>query len=210
MRSIRALGALSVPVALYLATTANAASLHVIASDLCLDNDKPYRVVGLGFGPERVVTIGGFQRPSASFTDPTGRFQAIYRTPDESSFTPRTVTLTASDGAQQTASLAVQVVRFGSNVPVDSGPANERVNWRFAGYPGGRTLYGHFRWRGRTVRNFRFGKTEGLCGTLVKRAPRLPAKWRPGKWTLQIDTRPLYSVYTRPAFRGTFQPRRPR
>lgn len=210
MRSLPALGVLAVPFVLSTAAPAHAAELDVIAHDLCLDNNKRYTVTGIGFTPNGEVELSGLTIEGPITADAKGAFKASYTTPNESSFTPRRITIGAVDLANPstTASLVVHVVRFGSNVPVLGRPG-EVVTWRFAGFPG-KTIYGHFRYRGRTVRNYRFGKAQGPCGTLAVRARRLPAKFRSGEWSLQIDGRPLYSVYTRPALRGSFEVQRRR
>lgn len=184
-------------------SSARAATLSVPKP--CLESKTIYTITGTGFTPDASVAVSGTPQTLVLPTNGSGSFSLAYLTPNESSFTPRTVILTATDQADPTvtAVATVRIVRFGSNAPVGGLSPRQHVIWRFGGFPGA-TIYGHFRLHGRTMRNYRFGKATGACGSLVVRARRLPAKVRPGDWTLQIDGRREFSVRTRPAYRGGF------
>jgi hypothetical protein len=182
--------------------TAQAATLTVPRP--CPEESTTITITGSGFAPNSAVLINGGDTPITVATGPDGSFSLPYRTPFQGSFTPRTLTLSATDRTDPTltANVTFQVVSFGSNAPVDGNPT-QVTTWQFAGFPG-RTIYGHFRFRGKTIVNYRFGKAQGACGTLVKRARRLPARVRKGTWTLQIDASPYFNPKTRPAFAGSF------
>jgi len=182
--------------------TAQAATLTVPRP--CPEENTTIPLTGSGFAPNSAVVISGGGTPITVATGADGAFRTSYYTPYQGSFTPRTLTLTASDRTNPTlaASVAFQVVSFGSNAPVDGFPT-QVTTWQFAGFPG-RTIYGHFRFRGKTIVNYRFGKAQGPCGTLVKRARRLPARVRKGTWTVQVDGSPYFNRKTRPAFSGVF------
>jgi len=184
------------------AATADAATLQVPGA--CLPQNEILPVAGSGFSPNASVPITGAASQSTGFTDATGSFQTTFLTPATQSFRPQPVTLTATDSVNPavTATAGFQVVRFGSNFPLTGRPG-ATTTWRFAGFPGG-TIYGHFRFNGKTIRNYRFGKAQGVCGTLTARARRLPARSRPGTWRLQIDTRKTYSAKTRPRVTTSF------
>ena len=156
--------------------------------------------------PPATVPITGAATSTSGFTDATGTFgtDTTILTPANDSFTAKPVTLTAVDPLNPaiTATTAFEVVKLGSNVPLTGKPGSV-TTWQFAGFTGG-TIYGHFRYHAKTVRNYRFGKAQGACGTLKTRARRLPAKSRPGTWTLQIDTKKSYDPNTRPAFKTKF------
>lgn len=202
--SLRTLVASGALVALGATAPAHAAVLKVDASDRCLDNNKSYRLWGSGFTPRATVSLSGSPFLLEAHTDINGQFRTAFITPNETSFTPRTIVLGAVEpnNPAVSATTTIHVVRFGSNVPVFGDPS-EVVTWRFAGFPN-RTIYGHFRYRGKTMRDYRFGKARGICGTLVARARRLPAEFRSGKWTLQIDGRSRFSTKARPAYKGSF------
>jgi hypothetical protein len=183
--------------------TASAATLAVPAA--CLPSNEIVGIAGSGFSPNETIPITGLATPVNGFSDATGTFSDTFLTPNRQSYTPQQVTLTATDPVNPavTASVGFQVVKFGSNAPL-SGRPSSKTTWRFAGFTGGGTIYGHFRFHGKTMRNYRFGKAQGACGTLVTRARRLPTKVRRGTWTLQVDTRKSYSPNTRPAFKTSF------
>ncbi len=185
------------------AATADAATLQVPGP--CLpQNELNVPVSGTGFSPNAQVPITGGPVTVTGFSDATGGFQTTFLTPANNTFNPRTVTLTATDPVNPavTATAAFQVVRFGSNFPLTGKPGATTL-WKFAGFPGA-TIYGHYRFHGKTIRNFRFGKATGPCGALTKNARRLPARSRPGTWTLQIDGRKTYSATTLPRVRTSF------
>ena len=95
------------------------------------------------------------------------------------------------------------MTKLGSNLPV-TGRLSQRTSWQFAGFATGKPIYGHFRFKGQTIVNYRFGVGKGACGALSVNARRLPARARRGKWTIQIDNKKTYSRATRPNFRGSF------
>jgi hypothetical protein len=183
------------------AATANAATLAVPG---CVPQNEIVPVAGTGFSPNAAVPITGAASPSTGTTDATGGFQTTFLTPATTSFTPKVGTLTATDPVNPaiTASTPFQYVLFGSNLPLTGKPGASTL-WRFAGFPGA-TIYGHYRFHGKTIRNYRFGKATGACGTLKANARRLPARSRPGTWILQIDGRQTYSSTTRPRVRTSF------
>jgi hypothetical protein len=190
------------------AATADAATLAVPAA--CLpQNELDIPVSGTGFSPNSEVAVTGAPVPFTGITDATGGFQTTFLTPANDSFVPRPATLTATDTVNPavTATASFQVVRFGSNLPLTGRPT-ATTTWRFAGFTAGKSIYGHFRFGGKTVRNYRFGKASGVCGTLKATARRLPARSRPGTWKLQIDQRMTYSDATRPRVTASFTIRR--
>lgn len=189
---------------------ADAASLTVPGTNPggCLPSNTILRVDGGAWSPNASVDIAGAATATTGFTDGTGAFSTTFLTPNNQTFTPQQLVLTGTDSANPavTASLPFQVVRYGSNLPLNGKPS-AKTTWRFAGFIGG-TIYGHFRFGGKTIVNHRFGKAQGVCGTLTSRTRRLPARSRPGRWTLQIDMRKSYSDATRPRVKATFTIRR--
>lgn len=180
-------GALAVPAG------AQAATLAVQQS--CAVSSLPIIVSGSGFTPNAPVTINGDAFGSAT-ADATGSFLAQVPAPSVGQIAPKTVTLDATDGLNpaNVGTATIPVVRdlFLSNAPLNGKPSST-TTWRFAGFIPGKPIYGHFRYHGKTQRNYRFGTAAGTCGTLVTKARRLPTRSHPGKWTLQLDQHKTYS-----------------
>jgi len=197
---------LAVVVALLLAQSAAAASLSVEGT--CFASGQQVLVTGTTFTPLAAVTIGGDVTGTAQ-ADATGAFQVPIAAPAIAGLGPRTVTVTAIDGANaaNTATLRLNVVRaaFGSNLPI-AGRPHDMTTWRFAGFAPGRPIYAHFLLGGRSRGDHRFGLARGACGTLTARAPRIPgvSGLRPGRWTLKLDQRRTYHEST-PGSEATFR-----
>jgi hypothetical protein len=181
-----------------------AADAAVIATQgACFFTGQPVPLNGRAFTPGAIVTIGGGVAGTAQ-ADPAGSFTAPLQAPAVSTIAPRTIGVTATDGANaaNTATTTFRVVRapLTTNAPVGGRP-RQRTTWRFAGFPPGRPIYGHYRVAGRTMANFRFGRTQGPCGTLTVRARRVPvaaSRLRTGVWRLQLDNRRTYRRTTAP------------
>ncbi len=161
----------------------------------CAVSTLPIVVSGAGFTPNAPVTINGDAFGSAT-ADATGSFLSQVPAPSVSQIAPKTVTLNATDtlNPANVGTVAIPVVRdlFLTNAPLNGKPKST-TTWRFAGFVPGKPVYGHFRYKGKTQRNYKFGTATGPCGTLVTMARRLPAKSHPGKWTLQLDQQKTYS-----------------
>jgi hypothetical protein len=116
---------------------------------------------------------------------------------------PRTFTVIGVDVNPQNvvmpATFDVVARPLASNVPV-SGRPESIATWQFAGFKPNSSIYGHFRFRGVTQRNYRFGRASGeTCGSLTVRAPRIPVRAaHHGPWRLQIDGRSTYRRQTEP------------
>lgn len=186
--------------ALALPAAASAATLQVPGS--CAFGGGVAPVAGAGFSPNAQVTLASNAGTTTSaLTDATGSFQATVAVPSVSDYSTHTFSLTATDSVNPavTAATSFGVVKepFATNFPINGRPGSV-VRWRFAGFQPGQPIYGHYRYKGRTIRNYRFGTATGPCGTLSVMARRLPAKSRPGKWTVQFDQRKTYNRFTKP------------
>jgi hypothetical protein len=203
---MRRAAALAVLLAAVLAGPAAAADLTVQGT--CFASGQQVLVTGTTFTPLAPVTIGGDVAATAQ-ADATGAFQVPIAAPAVAGLDPRTVTVTAVDGANaaNTATLRLNVVRaaFGSNLPI-AGRPHDTTTWRFAGFAPGRPIYAHFLLGGRSRGDYRFGVAGGACGTLTARAPRIPGvrSLRPGRWTLKLDQRRTYHETT-PGSEATFR-----
>jgi hypothetical protein len=184
------------------ATAAFAAPAAADASGIavrgaCFVAGAPVPVTGFGFTAGARVSIGGGAFGSA-VADASGNISATLRAPSVSTIRPRTISISATDGSNDAnvAGASFPVIRdvLVSNAPLGGRP-RQKTTWHFAGFAPGTAIYGHYRFRGRTMKNYRFGRPVGPCGTLTVRARRVPlpsSRLRSGTWTLQLDQRRRY------------------
>jgi hypothetical protein len=192
------------------------ASAGTLTADaVCYGTGVSARLSGTGYTPNLSLAFLGGSGDTSTYTDENGAFSDWdVGLPANNSFTPRQVTLSTQDqvDASRNASVTVMTVRSGSNLPIH-GKAAATVLWQFGGFPTGATIYGHFRYAHngpfRTVKDVRFGTAQGPCGTLAKRAKRIPVNHpkHGGGWYLQVDTKPKYSSSTEPEYDITFSVR---
>jgi hypothetical protein len=187
--ALAAAGALAVPAA------ADAAGIAVQGA--CFATGTPVSITGFGFTPGASVSIGGGAFGS-TVADASGNIAATVSAPVVTTVAPRTISISATDGANpaNVAGATFPVIRrvFNTNAPLNGRP-RQKTTWRFAGFPPGTAIYGHYRFHGRTMKNYRFGRPTGPCGTLSVRARRMPmpaSRIRRGTWTLQLDQRRHY------------------
>jgi len=185
-------------VAAALAAPAGAHAATLAVQGACFVSGAPVTVAGAGFTPGAPVSIGGGAFAS-TVADAAGNISAqVSAPPVTTAVAPQTIGITATDGANPANAAGAQfpvVARvFNTNAPINGRP-RQKTTWRFSGFPPGTAIYGHYRFHGRTMKNYRFGKPTGPCGTLVVRARRMPlpaSRIRRGTWTLQLDQRRHY------------------
>jgi hypothetical protein len=177
----------------------------------CYTPGSPIVVTGAGFTPSTGVTLTGDGVFGQATTDPTGAFQAPVAAPPTGNTGAKpsdvaTWTLTVNDPASpvNNAAAQYQVANFAADRGKPRDPRTVR-KWYFSGFPTGSTVYAHFRYKGKTVSNYRMGQAAGPCGLLSKRAPGIPGHVHTGTYTLQIDTRKTYSKATEPKLGGTIR-----
>jgi hypothetical protein len=181
-----------------LAMTPAAAHASTIAvGGACFVSGNPIAFTGAGFTPGAPVSITGGVFGS-TVADPAGNISATVSAPFVSTVAPKRVAITVTDTAapaNRTGAFVPVIARiFNTNAPLNGRP-RQKTTWRFSGFPAGTAIYGHYRFHGRTMKNYRFGKPTGPCGTLVVRARRMPmpsSRIRRGTWTLQLDQRRHY------------------
>ncbi|MBJ7328621.1 MAG: hypothetical protein JHC95_01920 [Solirubrobacteraceae bacterium] len=186
-----------------LAPAAAPASTLTLDGRSCYEQDERFEFTGTGFSPEINLS---FNLTESGFPDENGDTAGFFHTPVLETYVPQTLSLIATDQDPSRSTQATFfAVKFGSNLPIAGGRLRDRVTWQFAGFPAGSTVYGHFRQNNRTVKNVRFGRVSGPCGTLRVNARRIPvpkAK-RKGGWYVQVDTSPRFSFATRPEYDRT-------
>jgi hypothetical protein len=184
-----ATAALAVPAAAHASTIA--------VGGACFVSGNPIAFTGAGFTPGAPVSITGGVFGS-TVADAAGNVSATVAAPSVSTVAPKRVAITVTDTAapaNRTGAFVPVIARiFNTNAPLNGRP-RQKTTWRFSGFPSGTAIYGHYRFGGRTIKNYRFGKPTGPCGTLTVRARRMPiasSRIRRGTWTLQLDQRRHY------------------
>jgi hypothetical protein len=192
---VRLAAAAGVTAALLAPAAARAGTIAVQGA--CFVSGGPVTVTGSGYTPNAPVSIGGGASGS-TVADAAGNFSAQVSAPFVNTVAPRTIGITATDGANPANAAGAQfpvIARvLNTNAPLNGRP-RQKTTWHFSGFPAGTAIYGHYRFHGRTMKNYRFGKPTGACGTLVVRARRMPmpsSRIRRGTWTLQLDQRRHY------------------
>jgi hypothetical protein len=193
---VRSVAVLAAAAALAAPAAAHASTVAVQGS--CFVSSQPIAFTGTGFTPGATVTISGDVFGS-TVADAAGNITASVSAPFVSTVAPKRVALTATDSANPAnrTGAFVPVIRdlLFTNAPL-SGRPRQKTTWRFAGFAPGAAVYGHYRYHGRTVKNYRFGTASGPCGVLTVRARRVPVasgSLHSGTWTLQLDQRQHYS-----------------
>jgi hypothetical protein len=190
--------------------TAGAGAAGTVTVDKpCYVEGEPIVVTGSAFGANAQLTLGssaGGQTLGSAISDPAGAFATRVPAPAPASSGARasdvlSSTLTVVDplDATQSTSVPFAVANFTVDRGATRNPRSIRT-WYFSGFPAGSTIYGHFRFKGRTVANHRFGKATGPCGLLHARARGIPvAHLKTGTWTIQIDTAKTYHRHRIPS-----------
>src|SRR3954467_15077346 len=144
----------------------------------CFVSGNPIAFTGAGFTPGAPVSITGGVF-GTTVADPAGNISASVAAPSVSTVAPKRVAVTVTDTAapaNRTGAFVPVIARiFNTNAPLNGRP-RQKTTWRFSGFPAGTAIYGHYRFHGRTMRNYRFGKPTGPCGTLPppRRRPAAP------------------------------------
>ena len=189
---VRLAAATAAVCALAAPTAAHAGTLTPQGGCFVTGNAVP--LVGAGFAAGSTISLSGGAFGSSQ-ADAAGNFTTQLQAPLVTTVAPRAITVTASDGTNAgTATFPVVARLFNTNAPLNGRP-RQKTTWRFSGFSPGTAIYGHYRFGGRTIKNYRFGKPTGPCGTLSVRARRMPIptnRIRRGTWTLQLDQRRHY------------------
>ncbi len=191
------------------ALPASASAATVALDKPCYISGRPGIFAGFGFAPNAVISINNADLgPTTVTTDPTGSFAQGFTPPDGRALGKpgsRDIVFTAAEVANpaSTASATSKIapLAFATNRGTKSPKADR--SWSFSGWKVGKPIYAHFRFRGKTKRNFRMGVATGPCGEFKRRAPGIAVRGRvsAGLWTIQVDQRRTYSRSTMPALK---------
>ncbi|MDQ3631919.1 MAG: hypothetical protein M3417_11760, partial [Actinomycetota bacterium] len=194
-----------------LALPAGASAAVATLDRPCYVSGQPGTLSLSGFAPNAMVTLANADLGTRKvLTDATGSF-AIQITPPDGRNFPRpgsrefliSATEDANPANTATAASRIAPLAFATDKGTKSPKATR--SWSFSGFVTGQNIYGHFRFKGQTKGNFRFGRAAGPCGEYKRRAPGIPVKGRvsAGSWRVQIDHKPTYSAKTQPSVVGT-------
>ncbi len=183
-----------------------AADAGTVATDMpCYVERQPGTALLTGFTPNVEVQLEGDQIVAGGITDAAGSLALRFTAPLSETSRPGSerIVLTVREltgpAPQPPAKAAFRVttLSFASRGP--RSPTAIRT-WTFSGFQPGKPIYGHFRHKGRTRANHRFGVATAPCGELRRRAPAFPVRGRvsPGTWRVQVDQHPTYRRSTTP------------
>lgn len=199
--SIRAAAA-GIVAAAALAAPSVASAATLVTSTPCQYPTAEMAVAGNGFTPGSQVSVVGGPIFFTVTAGPDGSFTATFPAPPVtgSSLTaPTSYSITATDTAGVSATASFRTVNLAFRTSTGQSSPKKVRTWYFSGFVPGRPIYGHFRYKGKTKGNYRFGVAKAPCGTLTVRAPGFPIKGRvnSGQWTVAIDQAKAYSPKTK-------------
>src|SRR3954453_23494299 len=146
---VRLAAAAGVTAALLAPAAAHAATVAVQGA--CFVSGGPVTVTGSGYTPNAPVSIRGGAFGS-TVADAAGNFSAQVSAPFVNTVAPRTIGITATDGANPAhaagGQFAVTPRVLNPTGPLTGGPG-QKTAWRFSGFPGGTAIYGQYRFHGR-------------------------------------------------------------
>jgi len=200
----------TVAAAALLGSPASARATHLATDMPCYGERQPGTALLTGFTPNAGVMVKGGGVVASGVTDAAGSLALPFAAPPRGTTRPGStrIVLTATEVAgpapQPAAKAAFRVttLSFASRGP--RAPKAMRT-WTFSGFRPGEPIYGHFRFKGRTRANHRFGVATAPCGELRRRAPAFPVRGRVevGTWRIQVDQRRFYSAATVPRLATT-------
>ena len=182
--------------ALVLPAAASAAAVAVLPTKPCYRSGETLLIGGTQYTPNasvRITSDGAFI--GSVTTNESGAFQGTLRVGQRSGERTKNYTGTDLSNPANVASTALRVSALDVNVRPRSGRPGRRVRVRARGFTTGNRLYAHIV-RGRYRRNVRVGRLKGACRTLSARSRIFRRGTRPGRYTVQFDTRRRYSRRT--------------
>jgi len=198
-------------------TAANAAAATiavplscVVATDSFSDPVLP--IVGSGFTPGSFVSLSTAtkSKPTPSFltsvqADGAGNIRtAARRAQFNSSKTfDQSFSLIASQSGTPVAATTFRQVVGGFTYKLRSGGSpRQRIRYTARGWAPGKSVYIHFRFKGRTKKTVKLGTASSPCGVVSRRMRALPlSSLRIGTYKLYVDQSSSYSRNTSPQAR---------
>ena len=183
-------------VLLALPAAAGAAQVAVLPAKPCYRSGESLLIGGTQYTPNASVRITSDGAFIGSVTaDQNGVFQGTLRVGQRRGERTKTYTGTDITNPANIASTTLRVTAFAVTVRPRSGRPGRRVRVRARGFTTGTRLYAHIV-RGRYRRNVGVGRLRGACRRLSARRRIFRRGTRPGRYTVQFDTRRRYSRRT--------------
>ncbi|HWF36453.1 MAG TPA: hypothetical protein VG295_13835 [Solirubrobacteraceae bacterium] len=207
------------PVAVTLACSglaaAQASAATVTVGQPCVVNPNPavgspMTVTGAGFTPGDSITLSSNRGGAYGQTpaDATGRFTINMPGPILPTINPASAAfvLTATDN---TDGITASTPFAAANLAVATNPAqgkpSKRVTWSFSGFVGGANIYAHYLHGKKVTATANFGRAQGPCGTLKKRAVFYPGKAKYDVYKVQVDDSRRYLATSLPRLVATLR-----
>jgi hypothetical protein len=215
----RRLPSLSAGVAVTLAcagaVAAQASAATVKVGLACVVNPNPgvgspMPVTGAGFTPGGAVSLasdkgGAFASTTA---DSAGNIALIMPGPILPTVNPAAApfVLRATDEISGgTASVAFAAANLAvATHPLQAKPST-KVTWTFSGFIGGAEIYAHYLHGKKVTATAKFGRAQGPCGVLKKKAVFYPGKARYNSYKVQVDDTRRYSIKSLPHWIATLR-----
>ena len=183
-------------VVLALPAVAGAAAVGVLPTKPCYRSGESLLIGGTQYTPNASVRITSDGAAIGTVTtDQNGAFQGTLRVGQRRGERSKTYTGSDLTNPANVASTTLRVTALDVNVSPRSGRPGRRVRVRARGFTTGTRLYAHIV-RRRYRRNVRIGRLKGACRTLSARSRIFRRGTRPGRYTVQFDTRRRYSRRT--------------
>lgn len=176
-------------------------------------SDPVLPIVGSGFTPGSFVTFSTAtkSKPTPSLltsaqADGAGNIRTVARrAPFNSSKTnDQSFGLIASQSGTPVAATTFRQVKGGFTYRLRSGGSpRQRIRYTARGWAPGKSVYIHFRFKGRTKKTVKLGTASSPCGVVSRRMRALPlGSLRIGKYKLYVDQSSSYSKNTSPQALG--------
>lgn len=162
---------------------------------------------GTAFTPGAHIVLSGNGVFGQADADATGAFVTTLQVPTNPNAGMRSsdvvnAQLKAENSTTPADNTAIgyQVTNAGFSVSDSAGNPRKKRTFYFAGFPTGSTVWGHYRFAGKTLGNVKFGKSKGACGLLSSRQALLPSSvpMRYGNWKIQWDNARKYKATRKP------------
>ncbi len=106
-------------------------------------------------------------------------------------------------GATATAKFAAANLAVLTN-PLQAKPS-KKVTWTFSGFIPGAEIYAHYLHKNKVAARTKFGRAQGPCGVLKKKAVFYPGKARYDTYRVQVDDSRRYLAKTLPRWVATLK-----
>jgi hypothetical protein len=195
---------------------AQASAASIAVTQACVVNadsavGSPMIVRGTGFVAGDSVNLQTTKGSAFGTTtaDPTGSFTVTMTAPTLGTSKPAfsSFVLQAMDSTTgaASASTSFDVANLAVATNPSQGKPSKKVTWSFSGFISGAEIYAHYLHGKQVTATAKFGRAQGSCGTLKKKAVFYPGTARYDSYRLQIDDARRYLATSLPRFIATLK-----